>query len=94
MSTEMLFDTIQASRNLDTSSEKKMWFTFSLDIIVGIESTKLSPMENLIENLKKKKNWRGKKDIHTYRGSSEFTEGLNTKYVRVEGSGSTPTEMF
>lgn len=55
MSTEMLFDTIQASRNLDTSSEKKMWFTFSLDIIVGIESTKLSPMENLIENLKKKK---------------------------------------
>lgn len=51
----MLFDTIQASRNLDTSSEKKMWFTFSLDIIVGIESTKLSPMENLIENLKKKK---------------------------------------
>jgi len=71
-----------------------MWFILSLDIIVGIEAAKLSPMENLIENLKKKKKERGKKDIHIYRGSSEFTEGLNTKYVWVESSGSTPTEMF
>lgn len=63
----MLFDTIQASRNLDTSSEKKMWFTFSLDIIVGIESTKLSPMENLIENLKKKKLERKERHTHVQR---------------------------
>lgn len=91
----MLFDTIQAARNLDTSSEKKKWFTLSLDIIMGIEAAKLSPVETLIENPSpQKKNWRGKKDLHIYRRSSEFTEGLNTKYVRVESSGSSPTEMF
>lgn len=56
-----MFDTIQASRNLDNSSEKKM-FTLSLDIIVGIEAIKLSPIENVIEKLSK---WE-RKERHTH----------------------------
>ena len=49
----MLFDTIQASSETwIIFQEKKMWFTLSLDIIVGIEAAKLSTMENLTENRK------------------------------------------
>lgn len=67
ISTEKLFDTIQAARNLDTSSEKKkMWFTLSLDIIVGIEAAKLSPMETLIENPPPQKKMGEERKIYTY----------------------------
>lgn len=60
--TDMLFDTVQASRNLDNSSEKKMWFSISLDIIFGTEAAKLSPIENLIGKLRK---WEERK-IYTH----------------------------
>lgn len=50
----MLFDIIQASRNLDNSSrKKKIWFRLHLDIIVGMHAAKLSPMGNPVEKLKK-----------------------------------------
>lgn len=65
--TDMLFDTIQASRNLDNSSEKKM-FTLSLDITVGIEAAKLSPIENVIEKLRK---WE-RKERHTHRQRKKY----------------------
>lgn len=53
-----------------------MWFSLSLDIIFGTEAAKSSPIENL-----EAEEMGGKKDIHTYRERSEFTEGLNTKHV-------------
>lgn len=50
----MLFDIIQASRNLDNSSgKKKIWFRLHLDIIVGMHAAKFSPMGNSVQKLKK-----------------------------------------
>lgn len=55
---------VQASRNLDNSSEKKNVVYIFLIIILGLEAAKLSPMETLIENLKKKKKLEHK-ETHT-----------------------------
>ena len=49
----MLVDIIQASKNLDNSSGKKMWFRLHLDIIVGMHAAKFSPMRNSVQKLKK-----------------------------------------
>ena len=47
---------------------------------MGIHAAKFSPMGNSVQKLKKMGEER-KAYILTYRGSSDFTEGLYTKYV-------------